>query len=40
MNASAIIMMTVTFVVVTAVALYFFWRVIRTSPKSGSEDIR
>jgi hypothetical protein len=38
MNASALLMMTVTFLIVTAVAVYFFWKVIRTSPKSGQKE--
>ena len=40
MNLSAILMMVTTFVVVTAIAVYFFWRVIRTSPKRGSNGAK
>lgn len=38
MNLPAILMMVTTFAVVTAIAVYFFWRVIRTSPKRGQTE--
>jgi len=38
MNAAAVLTMSVTFLIVTAVAAYFFWKVLRTSPKSGGKD--
>lgn len=38
MNPSALIIMLTTVVFVTGFTGYFFWKVLRTPPSSGSDD--
>lgn len=38
MNTSALILMVTVQVIVTAITVYFFWRVLKTPPKTDTED--
>lgn len=38
MNTTALIMMLVTEVTVTAITLYFFWKVLKTPPKQEPDS--
>ena len=46
MNSSALAMMLVTEVIITAITIYFFWRVLKTPPEpepdsySENEDVK
>jgi len=38
MNTTALVMMLVTEITVTAITLYFFWKVLKTPPKSEPDS--
>lgn len=38
MNTSALILMVTVQVTVTSITTYFFWRVLKTPPKTDTDD--